>query len=53
MMTRQAADTHVIDRIDDFLAGRLDPEAETAVEAHLLSCDECFARYMALTLPEI
>ena len=53
MAAQELADDHVHDRIDEFLAGRLDSEAETEFEAHLLACDACFAAYLARTIPEL
>lgn len=44
------SDVHVVSRIADFLAGRLDPESDASLEAHLLACDGCFAAYVVATL---
>jgi putative zinc finger protein len=48
-----ACDAHVCDRIEDFVARRLDPEAELAFEAHLLVCDECFSAYFLRTVEQL
>jgi len=39
--------------LDDYVAGRLDPEAETALGAHLLVCDRCFTEFITRTLVSI
>ncbi len=33
--------------IADYAAGRLESGCETALETHLVSCDRCFAVYVA------
>lgn len=40
-------------RVDDYLAGGLDPEAEVALEAHLVVCDACFTAYLVRTVDQL
>lgn len=50
MTTRRTAAAHVDSQVDDYLAGRLDSEAEVAFESHLLACDRCFPAYLIRTI---
>lgn len=48
--TRTGRAGHVRDRIEDYLAGRLESDAQVEFEAHLLACDACFTEYLLSTL---
>jgi hypothetical protein len=39
---------HAASWIEDFAAGRLDPALDVEIQAHLVTCDACFAAYLAL-----
>lgn len=48
--THERTGGHVAAQMDEYLAGRLESDAEVAFEAHLLVCDECFPAYLIRTL---
>ncbi|MCE9634687.1 MAG: hypothetical protein K8T90_03190 [Planctomycetes bacterium] len=43
---------HVSLVTDDYLAGRLESDAQVAFEAHLIVCDRCFSAYLLRTLDD-
>jgi len=45
---RAEADIHLEQCLEDYAAGRLNSPREEQIEAHLLTCDACFAAYVAL-----
>lgn len=47
---RRGRSPHVASRLENYADGRLEPAQFEAVDAHMLTCDTCFALLVALHL---
>jgi hypothetical protein len=49
-LPRREARVHIAFWLADYAAGRLEPASDHRVETHLVTCEPCFAAYVAMLL---